>query len=98
MKERPTSKNIDFPLPLPTPWGILLAYFPKSVRVNRQIGHHSGITKSLSDATTAADFLFIVYPLWRACQQQKPHKNTYLWMGFSSKTYAKDSIGYIGGT
>jgi hypothetical protein len=52
MKKRPTSKNINFPLPLPSPWGILLAFFPKLVRVNRRIGRRSGITKLLCDATT----------------------------------------------
>jgi hypothetical protein len=75
MKERPTSKNIGFPLPLPPPRGILLAFFPESVRVNRRIGRRSGIIKSLCDATAAADFLFSVYPLRWACQQQKNHKN-----------------------
>ncbi len=47
----------------PTPWGILLAFFSELVRINRQIGCRSGITKLLCDATMAVDFLFSVYPL-----------------------------------
>jgi hypothetical protein len=56
VKERLTSKNINLPLPLSPPWGILLAFFPESVHVNHRISRRSGITKLLCDATTAADF------------------------------------------
>ncbi len=73
-KDRPL-KKIDFPLPLPPPRGILLAFFPKSVHINRRIGRRSGITKLLFDATTMANFLCSVHPLRWACQQQKNHKN-----------------------
>jgi hypothetical protein len=71
MKERPTSKNIDFPLPLPPPWGILLAFFPELVRVNCQIGRHSGITKSLCDATMAAKFFLVSTHCGRRANNKK---------------------------
>jgi hypothetical protein len=56
-------KKYRLPPPPPPPRGILFLYFLKPMSVNRQIGRRSGITKSLCDATMAANFLVSVYPL-----------------------------------